>query len=678
VPDVDPSLAAEQRYLATARADLAAMRARVEALQTMGGDAVSDAYLAATLFARIRALTDDPDTPLFFGRTDTDEGRWYIGRRHVQDPDGQPRVIDWRADVSLPFYRATHADAMGVALRRRYGFAGGTLTAYEDEHLTDQREQDRRSAIVAAEIQRPRVGPMRDIVATIQPEQDAVVRTDVTTTVCIQGAPGTGKTAVGLHRVAFLLYAFRERLLRSGVLVIGPNSAFLSYIGQVLPALGEYDVAQTTIDALTASVPIRAVDTAEVAGLKGDPRMAEVLRRAVWSHIRTPTEALVIPIGSYRWRVSVSRATAAIDALRARDVRYGAGRALLAQRLAHEVLVQMERQGETTDDRVQDRVARHRATKAYVDAVWPAVDPVRLVRALLSDRALLASHAEGLLTAQELDRLVWPTPPRGPASTKWSVSDTVLLDETTNLIERTPALGHVVLDEAQDLSPMQLRAVGRRCSTGSATVLGDLAQGTTVWATASWTQALQHLGKPDAQVEELTQGFRVPAAIIDFAAQLLPHLSVDLQPPTSIRDDPGLLSLIRTDAHAMAAATVAAVRLAKTRPGSVGVICADQDVQRVETWLNQAELPMQLLARDDADATSEAPIDDHLAITVVPASLAKGLEYDSVVVVEPAAIVAAEPRGLNRLYVVLTRAVTSLAVVHAQPLPPALLPASQP
>jgi DNA helicase IV len=451
----------------------------------------------------------------------------------------------------------------------------------------------------------------------------------------------------------------------------------------VLPALGEYDVAQTTIDELTASVPVRAVDTPEVARLKGDARMAEVLHRAVWSHVRTPTEALVIPIGSYRWRVSVSRATAAIDALRVRDVRYGAGRALLAQRLAHEVLVQMERHGETTDDRVQDRVARHRATKAYVDAVWPAVDPVRLVRALLSDRALLAEHAEGLLTPDELDRLVWPTAPKGPASTRWSVGDTVLLDETAHLIERTPALGHVVLDEAQDLSPMQLRAVGRRCSTGSATVLGDLAQGTSVWATTSWTQALQHLGKPDAPVEELTQGFRVPAAIIDFAARLLPHLSVSLQPPSSIRDDPGMLSVVATSD--LDAATVTHVRAGLDRPGSVGVISADADVGRVESWLLDAGIPVHVLGRADAATTAAHDAHDAHAAhdarrmtppTVVPASLAKGLEYDSVVVVEPAAIVAAEPRGLNRLYVVLTRAVTSLAVVHAQPLPPALRPAS--
>jgi DNA helicase IV len=225
----------------------------------------------------------------------------------------------------------------------------------------------------------------------------------------------------------------------------------------------------------------------------------------------------------------------------------------------------------------------------------------------------------------------------------------------------------VVLDEAQDLSPMQLRAVGRRCSTGSATVLGDVAQGTTVWATTSWSQALGHLGKPDAEVEELTQGFRVPSAVLDFAARLLPHLAVELAPPTSIRDDPGLLAIVASDA--LDRDTVTQVRGALERPGSVGVICADADVAAVERWVRDAGVEVSVLGRDDSASASALT-------TVVPATLAKGLEYDSVVVVEPTAIVAAEPRGLNRLYVVLTRAVTSLAVVHARPLPPQLLDGS--
>ena len=447
---------------------------------------------------------------------------------------------------------------MDVTLRRRFGFERGALTAYEDEHLIDRAEADRRSAILASEIERPRTGPMRDIVATIQPEQDVVVRTDLATSVCVQGAPGTGKTAVGLHRAAWLLYAHRDRLRRSGVLVVGPNRAFLSYIGQVLPALGEVEVRQTTVDELVGhAVPIRAVDPVDVAGLKGDARMAQVLERAVWAPLRPPRETLVVTIGSRRWRVPAYVASDAVHALRQRGLRYAAGRAALPHRLAHEVLLLMEREGATTDDRVQDQVARTRPVKAYVDEVWPAIDPLRLVLRLLSDPSVLADAADGILTAEEQEKLLWHKVVRGPATAPWSVADAVLVDEAADLVDRTPSLGHVVLDEAQDLSPMQLRAVGRRCSTGSATVLGDLAQGTTPWATPSWDVALAHLGKADAIVEVLDRGYRVPAAVIDFAARLLPVMAPDLGAPVSVRDDPGRLDLVQVPAADVASAATA-------------------------------------------------------------------------------------------------------------------------
>ncbi len=659
------TLVREQAFLAKARGDLAAMRERVLALDAVGGDAISDGYLAATLEHRARSLVDNPDVPLFFGRIDSQSGRWHIGRRHVQDELGEPVVVDWRADVSLAFYRATRTDPMGVALRRRYGFEGGRLTAYEDEHLTDTTEIMQRSAILAGEIERPRTGPMRDIVATIQPEQDALVRADLSESLCIQGAPGTGKTAVGLHRIAFLVYTFRERLGRSGVLVVGPNRAFLSYIAQVLPALGEYEVEQTTVEQLTGGdrFRLRSVDTTEVAQLKGDARMATVLRRAVWSHVRAPTEPLIVSVGSRRWRVPTSQVARAVEALRERDVRYGAGRAVLGQRLAHEVLVAMERQGIVTDDRDQDRVARTRDMKAYVDTIWPRLDPTKLVMRLLGEQDLLEDSAQGVLSQEEITALRWADPARGPASARWAAADTVLIDEVADLIERTPSLGHVVLDEAQDLSPMQLRAVGRRASTGSITVLGDLAQGTTPWAATSWSEALTHLGRPDTPVADLTRGFRVPAAVIDFAARLLPHLDVQLDPPTSVRADPGLLEVVA--AESLAASVVSACRAVLDYPGSVGVICADALASDLGGWLEDAALEPVVLGDEMTFAAD---------LTIVPASLAKGLEFDHVVVVEPAAIVAAEPRGLNRLYVVLTRAVSGLTVVHERALPAELSP----
>jgi DNA helicase IV len=698
----DSALDAERRYLSAARADLARMRERTLRLSAHAGDRVSSEFLAATLHHRAAALVDDPTASLFFGRTDHVDGEcWYIGRRHVADAEGDPVVIDWRAEVSRAFYRASRTEPMGVRRRRRFGVEAGNLTAYEDEYLAEDGDLPVRSRILAREIERPRVGPMRDIVATIQPEQDEIVRADVITSVCVQGAPGTGKTAVGLHRAAWLLYAHRDRLSRSGVLVIGPNAAFLEHVAAVLPSLGEIQVRHTTVAALVCApapgpgaggsrsraVRIRGTDPTPRAVLKGEERMATVLRRAVWSHVATPVEALVLPRGVRRWRLPAYRTAEIVAELRARGVRYSAARGMLSQRLAHALLVLMEEAGESPDDRVQDAVARSREVRRYVDEVWPAVQPTAVLFRLLSDADLLDACADGVLDAQEQELLRWPEPPRSAGSARWSAADAVLLDELADLLHRTASLGHVVLDEAQDLSAMQLRAVGRRCSTGSMTVLGDIAQGTTPWATDSWAASLSHLGHPTAVLEVLDRGFRVPAAVIQFAARLLPAIAPDLSAPTSVRDDPGSLHLRPvTSADGLWSALVDAVRTALAHEGSLGVIVPDAWTGHVARALAAAGVEHTVLAgggsADDAlvDAPGEVLLDAALGdgdaplprVSVVPATTAKGLEYDHVVVLEPAAIAAAEPderTGLRRLYVVLTRAVSGLTVVHQDPLP---------
>lgn len=671
----DP-LQRERDHLASSRAALRAMREDVESLdlRDVTGTWVSAAVLHNQIQQRIAALADLAHTPLFFGRLDylhaiseeLAEGgtgeRFYIGRRHVHDADGDPMVIDWRAPVSQPFYRASRKDPMDVERRRRFGYTAGELTAYEDEHLTDPAEGDTRSALLAAEIEKPRVGPMRDIVATIQPEQDEIVRADVSGTVCVQGAPGTGKTAVGLHRVAYLLYAHRERLARTGTLVIGPNNSFLQYIEQVLPALGELDVAQATVQQLVGHVEVRGEDPAAAALVKGDARMAEVLKRAVRSGITLPTEPCVVVRGARRWRVPAYELTGIIEELQGREIRYGAAAEALPQRIAHAVLVKMEQSGEAPDDRVQDAVARNTAVKAVVKACWPPADPVKLVHRLLSDADFLARCADGLLTEEEQRTILWEKPARSPRTTRWSAADAVLVDEATDLVQRTPSLGHVVLDEAQDLSPMQYRAVGRRCSTGSATVLGDLAQGTTPWATTDWPEALRHLGKSDAHIEELTQGFRVPEEVIAYASRLLPAIAPGLAPATSVREAPGSLTVRRVTGDHVTE-VVAACRAALGHEGSTGLIAADARIPLFAEALAEAGLPF---VEPGAETTAEA------RLTLVPASLAKGLEYDYVVLDEPAEVVAGEPderTGLRRLYVALTRAVSGLQVLHSAPLP---------
>jgi DNA helicase IV len=672
-PTDDP-LARERAHLAESRAALRAMREDVESLDIRDVTAnwVNAEVLSRQIDERIKALADLSDTPLFFGRldylhapgADRAEGaegeRFYIGRRHVHDADGDPMVIDWRAPVSQPFYRASKKDPMDIGLRRRFGYTGGDLTAYEDEHLSDPAEAARTSKLLQQEIERPRVGPMRDIVATIQPEQDEIVRSGLGGTVCVQGGPGTGKTAVGLHRVAYLLYAHRERLARTGTLVIGPNRSFLHYIEQVLPALGELAVQQATVDDLVAHVEVRGADDASAALVKGDARMAEVLRRALYAHVTMPTEPVVVVRGSRRWRVPAYELEEIVRELLDRDIRYGAARDALPQRIAHAVLVQMERAGEAPDDRVQDAVARNSAVKAAVKAVWPAVEPAKLVLRLLTDADFLAEHAEGVLSAEEQKAILWTKPVRSVKSARWSAADAVLIDEVTDLVQRTPSLGHVVLDEAQDLSPMQYRAVGRRCTTGSATVLGDLAQGTTPWATRSWEEALAHLGKTDAVIEELTAGFRVPTDVIAYASRLLPHIAPGLTPVASVRENPGFFEVREV---AGAGDVVAACEELLRNEGSTGLIAADARVAALAEALDAAGIGYLSPGEETTRETR---------LTLVPASLAKGLEYDYVVLDEPQAVVDGEPderTGLRRLYVALTRAVSGLVVTHAAGLP---------
>ena len=673
---VSPELKRERDYLTGARNELVRMREQTLSLKAHGGDPVSSENLAATLYRRAQSLIDDPHANLFFGRIDqqrTDAPkpeRWYIGRRHVADSHGDPVVIDWRADVSTAFYRASTAEPMGVSLRRRFGIDRGQLTAYEDERLDGgdglaaPTGSGFRSQILVGEIERPRVGPMRDIVATIQPEQDAIVRCDVGMTVCVQGAPGTGKTAVGLHRAAWLLYAHRERLARSGVLVVGPNRAFLDHIGAVLPTLGEVEVRHCTIDELLASVPVRGRDSVDTAVLKGDPRLAEILHAAVWSYVLTPTEPLVLPRGAHKWRVPATEVAEIVQELRTRGVRYDAARRMLPHRLAHAILLQMEQAGDSPDDRVQDAVARSAAVTKYAGRVWPALDPKAVLFSLLSDPTTLERHTTDLLTDAERSTLLWANPAAGRGSARWSVADAVLVDEINDHLQRTISLGHVVLDEAQDLSPMQLRAVGRRCSTGSATVLGDLAQGTTPWATDSWEASLRHLGKPDAVIEILERGFRVPASVIEYAAQLLPSMAPDLGAPVSVRDNPGRLEIVRVEGAGLYDRVAESVAVTLREPGSIGVIVPDAAAEDASRALSRNGVEHGVLGANHGDL-------DH-QVDVVPATVAKGLEFDRVIVVEPSAIAATEPdlrTGLRRLYVVLTRAVSELTVFHSEELP---------
>ena len=676
------------------RTALAAMVDGAQEHVVTGVDVSASGADAEVLGYRLRSqakeLRELPEGPLFFGRLDFGGSagdhsgqRYHIGRLRISEhPAVPPLVVDWRAPVARAFYQASAHEPQGVAVRRRFGWAPGSrgdcadLTGLEDEHLG--RGESRASGIVAREIERPRVGPMRDIAATIQPEQDDLVRGDLPVSVCVQGAPGTGKTAVGLHRAAYLLYTHPQRIRRGGLLILGPNRTFLSYIAEVLPALGETGVRQATLQeeiarhhritraAAAAKAPGPGVDDERTAVVKHDARMAQVLRRALYARVSGGGKAgergegcggaLVVPDGTYRWRVSGGELARILRGVRAEEPPYAVGRERVRSRVVGCVQAQAERRAGPQSNAWVRKISRSRAVGAYLDAVWPRVRAEEVVAELLTEGAALAAAADGVLDADEQRALLWTKPPRSWKSARWSAADLVLLDEVCGLVEHPEGFGHLVVDEAQDLSPMECRAIARRAAFGSLTVLGDLAQGTTPWAARSWDTVLRHLGKPDAAVVPLTIGFRVPEAVVTLANRLLERLEVDVPAGRSLRRD-GELRIREAAAGGLLDVVVDATRDALACEGSVGVVAADAHVDRVRAALYAAGM------------AAAGPQEVGARLSVVPASLVKGLEYDHVVAVEPAAIAEAEQRGLHRLYVVLTRAVSRLDVVHGRPLP---------
>lgn len=592
------------------------------------------------------------DVPMFFGRLWFEAGSdYHVGRLHVaQDSDrSDPLVVDWRAPVAERFYRASVHAPLEVTRRRRFGFKGSTLTGFEDEDL--RQGQDAGSGLLTTEIERPRTGPMRDIVATIQPEQDELIRRDLDTTLCVQGAPGTGKTAVGLHRAAWLLYSYPDRIARSGMLVVGPNENFLTYIADVLPALGERAVRQVTIDALTSAADAPGLDAPEVAAIKHDARMAEVCKRAVWHHLSDIEKPLVAAHAGNRCALGVAYLTRALDRVKSLGRTWEAGRKSLEQAILHGLALQYESSTRRpVDGAWQAAMRRHPAVKQYLEAVWPRLTATQVLRKLTTEVAFRSEACTGLLTADEADLL------RAGKGAKPSAADVLLLEEIeAQLRPLTPdqTYAHIVVDEAQDLSPMQCRAVARRSAARSLTVLGDLAQGTTPWAARDWQTQMAHLGHDDGEHTELATGYRVPAAIIELGNRVLPHLDVTVSPARSIRPG-GTVDVVRGDN--IVTATADAVERALLEDGLVGVIAPDHLLE-----------PLR----------SAIPTDERVEL-LAPA-LAKGLEYDHVVLVEPTDVViasgdgAARPSmGLRHLYVAMTRAVSRLTIVHTRPLPPEL------
>ncbi|MHB8466456.1 MAG: HelD family protein [Acidimicrobiales bacterium] len=680
---MDAELEAEQAYVDNAYGYLSWMRDR--ALGLVAGTDPKELDLLHALKRRAASLTDG-GRPLCFGRIDQVDGTtFHVGRRHVEDHQGDPVVVEWRAPVAVPFYRANPKVPMGLSRRRQFVIDGRRIQSMADDAFDAGGDVPRLRGgdVLLAELERGRGPEMLDIVATIQAEQDEVIRAPLAGVLVVQGGPGSGKTAVGLHRAAFLLYG-EEELARRGVLVLGPNRIFLRYIAQVLPSLGEEAVVQTTVRDLAPGLRVIAEDDAEAERTKGDARMAQVLAGALAGG-RRPLEAdVVVGIGLRRLVVAAADATAMAAQVAQRRLAYEVGRGVLRDLLVDALVAPVD-----TDRGRAEQVARASpALTAALDRLWPSVTPTGLVRSLITNRAALSRAAAGILTAGEQRSVLRPARPtsslevrtaalplpawelragRKPAKPKrrdpWTAADVALLDEAVALITgdgRT--YGHVIVDEAQDLSPMQLRMIGRRAPGGSVTLLGDLAQASGSWSHERWEQVVEHLAVPDGwRIAELRLGYRSPADVIELASRLLPIAAPGVAPPEAVRERRGAVSIVTAVGALADAAAAAAVDLA-ARYGSVAVISPDRGMDALEAAAARAGLDA---GRAEHDGLARP-------VALVEARQAKGLEFDAVVVVDPAGIVdsaADRARGLRLLYVALTRPTQALTVVHNDDLP---------
>ena len=638
------------------------------------------------------------DATLVFGRIDqsrADGGdTYYIGRVAVADETQEPLVVDWRAPVAEPFYRATGRAPMGLVRRRHFATRGRRLLGIEDELfgeaaglldgglvVSDNGSEVRGQSTLIAALEEARTGRLSDIVGTIQGEQDEVIRSDLPGVLVVQGGPGTGKTVVALHRAAYLLYTYRFPLEGQGVLVVGPNRLFLGYIERVLPSLGEAGVELAVLadllDGVGDGVRVSGYDAPGTARIKGDLRMAQVLAKAIRDRERPLRDDLRIGYGVQTLSVSAARTADIVADARRRFRTHNAGRRFVEAQL-FAALAQASRVP-TTAEEVRSRLRLSPEVREALERMWPLLTAAELLHDLLGSRALIELAAGRYLDEAEREALFRPRE-TDVQQVVWTNDDAPLLDEARALLgpklrrrrdgagreaDEMRTYGHIVVDEAQDLSPMQLRMLTRRSLNGSMTVVGDIAQATGVWAHQGWDEILAHLPhRRPARRAELTIGYRIPGPTMDLAAKVLAEAAPELDPPNSVREvgDPPRLLPVEGEQLLARVVEVALEERTAVDPGSVAIIAPSTLVEPLGAALEAAGVDFGRAARNGLETQ----------VTLVPVSLVKGLELDAAIVVEPAAIVAEEAQGLRALYVALTRATKRLAVVHAAPLPDCL------
>ena len=762
-------IAEEQEFLDRALTALEHMRQEASSLRDSvavasrrgAGDLVERDVVMGTALQRLEQLSIG-DQPLFFGRIDyfDDDRRgegetFHVGRLAVSDDDLNPLVVDWRAPVAEAFYRATGVESLGLSRRRHVAIRGREVTSVEDEYFADADgdlhipEGSERSATdeglvegglalggpgaLLAALGRARTGRMGDIVATIQGEQDQIIRHPLPGILLVQGGPGTGKTAVALHRAAYLLFTHRSTLERQGVLVVGPNPLFLNYIENVLPSLGESGVTLSTISGLVTNVEVRAYDDEEVDRLKGDIRMVQLLARALRTRQRPIRDDVSIPVGRAIVVVRPKDTEEVVERARRRPGNHNSRRSMVGRELAHRLAqryhARFVREGVdevSAVDELADLIRASPEFKQLLQRIWPRLSGQDLLHDLFGAPALLKAAGRDIFSEEELALLARPRSAT-LEEIKWTKADAALIDEARVLLgprkrprsltkaqeptvldgvdldtispevraaalreakRLAPSLnaeldeaefvtyGHIVVDEAQDLSPMELRVLKRRDLTGSMTIVGDMGQATTAGSSASWNSVLDVLEPRRTPTRvDLTVSYRTPEEVLDFAAPTLRAATPDLDPPRPVRRAGSQPIVDVVSPTEFEAALVAAVHRERdaVAPGRLAVVVTSSRVAAiVDTLVNAA-----IVAIDPREQESKGLAAD---LVVIGAEGANGLEFDGVIVVEPGQIArrGAEgidgetARGLRTLYVAMTRPTRRLAIVACEALPASL------
>lgn len=678
-----PDFAAERQYLARAyeQLDRARQRARsvTDNVISGAGGTHQARYERDVIADKVRTRLDDldiGDQSLIFGRIDTDQGdNFHIGRVAVWDDERNPLVVDWRAPVAEPFYRATGRQKMGLVRRRHFITRFRELLGIEDEFFdpdnldSGELEIKGRGALVAA-LESARSGRLGDIVATIQGEQDEIIRAPLAGALIVQGGPGTGKTVVALHRAAYLLYTHRFPLAGQGVLVIGPNRLFLTYIEQVLPSLGESGVELAVLGDFVGDARVRGKDPHHLARIKGDLAMVKVIRRAVRQRQRKLRRDLTISYGVQRLRISVDESEDLVARTRRRARFHNHGRRLLVEEFYERLAASGRYDVDPTE--LADHLGAEPQVRAALEWMWPTLSPTELLHDLFGSPALLRAAGGpefgeaivGLHRTRSHHQQVM-----------WTAADVPLLDQAQQLLgprtgkvrdHEVRTYGHIVVDEAQDLSPMQLHMIARRSLGGSMTIVGDIAQATSAWAHESWDSVMAQLRTDKGVTQhELTVGYRLPGPLMDLAGRILARAMPDLKPPVAVRQDGDPPRFLLSDEAGFGATLADTIQNERNAIGSgnIAVICATGVADDVSKFLDAYEI--------DHGVAYAGALEKE--VSVIEVSMVKGLEIDAAIVIDPDAIVENEPQGLRSLYVAVTRATRRLAVIHTTP-DPVILP----